>query len=249
MNLSSQGAADVRLHEGFADRAYFDPGKVLTIGTGFTWASAAFRKWWGVNRPSKEFALGATMTRAESDACLQIVSDTEYGLAVNKFLDGKAVGQNVFDASDSVCFNCGNGALAWKWAVAMKSGDLKGSASLLLTTATTQNGKPLAGLVARRKDEANLLANGIYASGGVATMPSQAEVDAMSDGILERGERGTAVADLQKRLTMAGYSLGKADGIFGYGTEAAVLAFQKTSKLLADGMAGPKTLAAIKAAS
>jgi peptidoglycan hydrolase-like protein with peptidoglycan-binding domain len=120
---------------------------------------------------------------------------------------------------------------------------------LLRTTAVTQNGRPLAGLVARRKDEAILLSTGVYASGGTATMPTPIEVDAMSDGILQRGERGTSVLDLQQRLTADGYQLGKPDGIFGYGTEAAVLAFQRTANLTADGKAGPKTLAAIKAAS
>ncbi|MGV1867572.1 MULTISPECIES: peptidoglycan-binding protein [unclassified Rhizobium] len=164
----------------------------------------------------------------------------------HKFLDNKNIGQNVFDASDSVVFNCGADALAWKWAATMKSGDYKTAATLPATTATTQNGKTLAGLVARRKDEANLLVNGIYASGGTATMPSQAQVDAMSDGILRRGERGAAVADLQNRLTLVGYSFSKPDGIFGYGTEAAVLAFQKGFKLTADGQAGPKTFAAVQ---
>jgi lysozyme len=249
MNLSAMGAADVRLHEGFVDHWYADPGGVGTIGTGFTWASAAFRKWWGINRSGQTFGPGSTITRAESDACLMLVSDTEYGQAVNKFLAGKAVAQNVFDASDSVCFNCGNGALAWKWAASMKAGDYKAAAAALLTTAVTQNGKKLAGLVARRKDEAALLVSGVYASMGRASMPSQAQVDAMSDGVLERGERGATVADLQKRLTLAGYKLGTPDGIFGYGTEAAVMAFQKASGLSVDGKAGPKTLAAIQAAA
>lgn len=247
MNLSPQGAADIRLHEGFIDHAYGDPGGVITLGCGFTWASAAFRKWWGLNRPVQTFALGATMTRAESDAVLQLVSDTEYGLAVNKFLDNKTVGQNVFDASTSVCFNAGNGALAWKWATAMKSGDYVTSASLLKTTAVTQAGKTLAGLVARRKDEANLLLNGIYASGGTVTMPTNMQVDAMSDGILQRGERGDAVGNLQTELKSQGYYNGVVDKVYGYGTEAAVMAFQKANKLSADGKAGTKTLAAIKA--
>lgn len=246
MRLSPQGAADVRLHEGFVDHWYADPGGVGTIGTGFTWASAAFRQWWAANRPGKTFGPGATMTRAESDACLILLSDTEYGAAVNKFLGDAAVGQNVFDASDSVVFNCGAGALAWKWAAAMKSGDYAGSAALLRTTAVTQNGRPLAGLVARRKDEAILLSTGVYASGGTATMPTPADGVAMMDGILQRGERGASVLDLQQRLTAAGYQLGKPDGIFGYGTEAAVLAFQRKANLTADGKAGPKTLATIK---
>jgi GH24 family phage-related lysozyme (muramidase) len=247
MRLSPQGAADVRLHEGFVDHAYKDPGGTITIGTGFTWASAAFRQWWAKNRAGKSFGPGATMTRAESDACLILASDTEYGAAVNKFLGDKAIPQNVFDADVSVVFNCGAGALAWKWAAEMKAGDYHDAATLLRTTATTQKGKTLAGLVARRRDEAILLETGRYASGGQATMPTAEEVNALSDGVLERGERGSPVMQLQQRLIALGYKPGQVDGIFGFGTEAAVLAFQKASKLTADGLAGPKTLAALRA--
>ncbi|KAA0685990.1 lysozyme [Neorhizobium sp. P12A] len=247
MRLSPQGAADVRLHEGFVDHAYGDPGGVLTIGTGFTWASAAFRQWWAKNRPGKTFGPGSTMTRAESDECLMLASDIEYGAAVNKFLGGKSVPQNVFDASDSVVFNCGAGALAWKWAIEMKAGDYHDAASLLRNTATTQNGKTLAGLIARRKDEAILLETGKYASGGQVTMPTAEEVNALSDGVLERGERGSPVMQLQQRLAALGYKPGAVDGIFGYGTESAVIAFQKASKLTTDGKAGPITLAALAA--
>ncbi len=247
LRLSPQGAADIRLHEGFVDHAYLDPGKVLTIGTGFTWASSAFRQWWAKNRPGKPFALGATMTRAESDACLMLLSDSEYGASVNKFLGSRTVPQNVFDASDSMVFNCGAAALEWRWAAEMKIGDYQEAAMYLRNTATTQNGRVLAGLVARRRDEAILLETGRYASGGNATMPTAEEVNAMSDGILERGERGSPVMQLQQRLAALGYKPGKADGIFGYGTESAVVAFQKASRLSTDGKAGPKTLAALAA--
>lgn len=55
MHLSLNGAADIRLHEGFVDHAYFDPGHVLTIDTGFTWASASFRELLAKNRPGQSF--------------------------------------------------------------------------------------------------------------------------------------------------------------------------------------------------
>jgi GH24 family phage-related lysozyme (muramidase) len=246
MRLSASGAADIRLHEGFVDHWYLDATGTPTIGTGFTWGSAAFRSWWAKNRAGQAFAKGAAMTRAESDTVLMLVSDEEYGAKVNKFL-GKDVPQNVFDADVSVVFNCGTGALAWGWGQKMKAGDYPGSAALLRNTAVTSKGVRLAGLVARRKDEAILLSTGKYASGGQASMPSVYD-EAMRDGMLVRSERGASVMDLQTRLIAAGFAPGKPDGIFGYGTEAAVLSFQRDRKITADGKAGPKTLALLKAA-
>ena len=67
----------------------------------------------------------------------------------------------------------------------------------------------------------------------------------MSDGILERGEAGPAVAKLIRDLTVLGYYKGSQDDMFGYGTEAAVIAYQRTQNLKDDGVAGPKTLSAI----
>jgi hypothetical protein len=153
--------------------------------------------------------------------------------------------QTVFDGATSVAFNCGAGALAWSWATAVKASEYDLAGSRLLTTAVTQKGRVLGGLVARRKDEARLISQGIYASGAGATMPPPDP--AMADGILERGERGTSVMNMQRRLAVLGYNPGTPDGIFGYGTQSAVLAFQRKSGLIADGIAGPKTLAAIAA--
>ena len=58
------------------------------------------------------------------------------------------------------------------------------------------------------------------------------------------GSAGEAVRDLQQNLSALGYPLA-ADGIFGKDTEAAVRAFQRDHELGADGVAGPRTLAAI----
>jgi peptidoglycan hydrolase-like protein with peptidoglycan-binding domain len=69
--------------------------------------------------------------------------------------------------------------------------------------------------------------------------------DAMSDGMLERGEAGPAVAKLIQDLTALGYYKGSKDDLFGYGTEAAVIAYQRSKNLKADGIAGPRTLSFI----
>lgn len=55
-----------------------------------------------------------------------------------------------------------------------------------------------------------------------------------------------AIKALQQALLARGFNPGTADGIFGLGTQSAVMAFQRSEGLLADGVAGPRTLAALK---
>ncbi len=55
--------------------------------------------------------------------------------------------------------------------------------------------------------------------------------------LLRKGSRGAAVKKLQEGLGLS------ADGVFGSGTAAAVMAFQTKNGLDADGLAGPETLA------
>ncbi len=62
---------------------------------------------------------------------------------------------------------------------------------------------------------------------------------------LQPGTAGPEVEKLQTRLAELGFPPGKIDGDFGPATEAALLAFQKSRELLADGIAGPRTLAAL----
>jgi peptidoglycan L-alanyl-D-glutamate endopeptidase CwlK len=64
--------------------------------------------------------------------------------------------------------------------------------------------------------------------------------------VLRRGAHGPDVELLQRRLAEAGFSPGRADGRFGAGTEAALLAFQRAEHLLADGVAGPATWHALR---
>lgn len=60
------------------------------------------------------------------------------------------------------------------------------------------------------------------------------------------GDTGASVAKLQRALTKAGYSPGKADGSYGNATTQAVKEFQAAHGLTADGVAGPKTLTALE---
>ena len=68
-------------------------------------------------------------------------------------------------------------------------------------------------------------------------LPAQA-----ASGTLRRGSRGTAVTQLQTALKELGLYTIKVDGIYGRGTVAAVKSYQRKNGLVADGIAGPKTL-------
>ncbi len=67
----------------------------------------------------------------------------------------------------------------------------------------------------------------------------------VSASSLSNGSNGEEVKKLQETLIEKGYDPGEADGIFGTKTRAAVMAFQKDNGLVSDGIAGPKTLAAL----
>jgi peptidoglycan L-alanyl-D-glutamate endopeptidase CwlK len=64
--------------------------------------------------------------------------------------------------------------------------------------------------------------------------------------VLKLGSEGPEVKALQQRLREEGFSPGVMDGQFGPGTQAAVMAFQRSRKMLPDGVAGPRTQAALQ---
>lgn len=238
--LSAKGATFIRLHEGFVARWYLDPVGIPTIGIGFTWRSNSFRQWWKSNKSGVEFQRGATMTRKEAENALQFLVDEEYGKAVNEFLK-KKVKQHVYDGMVSPVFNLGPGSLKWEWAAAIKRGDVTGGARRLSTTGVTAQGVRLAGLVRRRREESQLIAKGIYK--GVNTSHSVAvKLPAMADNILERGEAGLEVAQLIRDLHKLDFYDGVLDDVYGHGTEAAVLDYQRARSIAVDGKAGPETL-------
>ena len=59
--------------------------------------------------------------------------------------------------------------------------------------------------------------------------------------VLRTGSRGQEVKDLQSRLYSLGYYTGEIDGQFGAMTKEAVIDFQRTNGLEADGMVGSET--------
>lgn len=91
-------------------------------------------------------------------------------------------------------------------------------------------------------------------AGGREANPAAATHKQADDGVLRAGERGQDVRALQQDLNRLGYRDAEgrplnADGDFGERTRQAVQAFQRDHRLDDDGVAGPKTLEAMKHAS
>jgi putative chitinase len=64
--------------------------------------------------------------------------------------------------------------------------------------------------------------------------------------VLKQGSSGSDVTNLQQKLKDLGFDPKGVDGNFGPGTRDAVIAFQQSKGLHADGIAGPTTLAALQ---
>lgn len=66
-----------------------------------------------------------------------------------------------------------------------------------------------------------------------------------ADALSKMGSRGSEVTKIQTNLKKWGYYKGNVDGIYGTQTRDAVKYFQRKNGLAVDGIAGPKTLAAL----
>ncbi len=78
--------------------------------------------------------------------------------------------------------------------------------------------------------------NGLYAVLGL-------EVFLQRKKMLKLNSRGEDVRTLQENLNLLGHNAGKVDGIFGEKTEDAVIRFQETEGIYADGVVGTQTMA------
>lgn len=68
----------------------------------------------------------------------------------------------------------------------------------------------------------------------------------LGDDVLTKlGDRTATVTQIQNLLSANGYPTGGVDGIFGEKTRQAVIAFQTSQGLQADGVVGPQTWAAL----
>lgn len=205
-------------------RAYRCPAGRVTIGDGFTMGSKIFAAYWR-QKHGRGLQMGDTITQAEADEILWNIAKHEYGAAVARTIRPRR--QHHYDAATSMTFNCGTGAVNWRWAKALAEGDISRAAELLRVTAVTANGRPLQGLRNRRNAEAALLKHGTYLS---APTP-------VSDRLETR--------QYQEMLKTLGYDPGPIDGKRGPLTDAAIRAFQRDRGLVVDAIVGPATRAAL----
>jgi len=138
--------------------------------------------------------------------------------------------QNEFDALVSFAFNVGS--------IDQLTGNGTRSRAVIADKMLLYNkggGKVLAGLTRRRQAERALFLE----------KPAAQQGSGKSHAAVRRGSRGEDVTVLQKQLAVLGYTVGNIDGIFGIKTQEAVRAFQADRDLAVDGIAGPKTWAAL----
>lgn len=234
--LSPEGTTMVLDFEGCPMNAYQDIGGVWTIGPGFTMLSKVFADYWLESRGHK-LRRGDTITRAEVNKLFPKVFNEEYGAAVVR--DIAPTQQHIYDGSGSVAYNAGKGSLKWKWALAIKTGDIATAARLLLTTAITAGGRVVNGLKRRRKAESHLLATGEY--------PAQRATSPTSFGSSE-SMTIDEIKEYQTQLAKLGYYTGVIDGSKGKLTKGAIENFQRKNGLKVDGLVGPATRAALQRA-
>lgn len=228
---SAQATPFIAAHEGFVSKTYRDSGGVLTIGYGFTNLSTVFLAYWKA-KYGRPLRMGDTITRAEADQVLAKLIATEYAPPVDRAMPDVIL-QNQFDGATSVSFNAGPGSMKDRWAVALAKGDVAEAARLLRSTRVTAGVRKLLGLVRRRADEARLIETGDYGNPKINSAESIT---------------GAEIEAYQKDLIALGHLKGKADGIAGRETIAAVKAFQKAAGLVVDGEVGPATRAALQRA-
>lgn len=220
MKISEKGLAMIESFEGCLLKASNKLDGVWTIGYGQT------GRYYG-----KRVRRGMTTTKAEAHAWLRDHSIKTYEDAVTQAVK-VPLNQNQFDALVSFTYNVGVGALKQSTALRrLNAGDYAGAADAL-TMWTKCNGKVLAGLVRRRKEERALFLTPV-------TQPQTGNTD-----LLRKGDKGDDVKLLQHRLNLLGWQLTE-DGIWGVQTDSAVRGYQYRAGLTVDGIVGPKTQAAL----
>ncbi len=152
-------------------------------------------------------------------------------------------------------------------AMALQRGDQGNEVTALQTRLTELNcyNSEVSGFFGPKTEQAvkscqqqfGLTADGIAGSKTMAALngnavtpePSFSPVTTSREILLQPGDRGANVTELQQRLQNLGYSTGGIDGVYGEMTAAAVRQFQQSRQLNPDGKFGSQELAAIEGTS
>ena len=220
MKISEKGLSMIERFEGCLLKASNKLDGVWTIGYGQTGSYYGKR----VHR-------GMTTTKAEAHTWLRDHSIKTYEDAVTQAVK-VPLNQNRFDALVSFAYNVGVGALKQSTALRKLNADDYAGAVDALTMWTKCNGKVLAGLVRRRKEERALFLTPV-------TQANTGNTD-----LLRKGDKGDDIKLLQHRLNILGSQLTE-DGIWGVQTDSAVRGYQYRAGLTVDGIVGAKTRAAL----
>lgn len=215
LRMSADGRRALIAREGRELTAYRDTKGILTIGVGHTSAAGA-----------PQVTAGLKISEAECDAIL--ARDLgQFEDVVNAV--GAQLSQKSFDALVSLAFNIGAPAFTGSTvAKQLRAGDLQGAASAILLW-----NKPPE-IRKRRRGEYDQFRAGLADEPAGPTYP-----------VLQIGDSGADVIELQRQLKAAGIYTGQNDGDFGPKTRAAVEILQRRAGLKIDGIAGPRTRSAL----
>ena len=122
------------------------------------------------------------------------------------------------------------------------------------STTTGYYGSITKSAVTKFQKDNKLIADGVVGKTTQRTLQSKCSTSNQkptpnTTGVLKQGSRNAAVKQLQQDLKDNGYFPANPTGNFGLITKDAVIKFQKANGLTVDGIAGSKTLAAIKNSS
>lgn len=250
MKMSNQGLAELAGHEGIVTSRYKDSVGIWTIGVGHTAAA-------GPPNPAND-----TRTYSVSELVELFRKDvSKYEADVLRALKVR-LSQTQFDALVSFHYNTGGIARA-SLTNRLNAGDYAGAADAFMGWS-----KP-AEIIPRREKEQKLFRSGVYSNGGMATVYpatssgsvqwlqgkrinvlndlSSGKVEAPAETttpILRQGSAGQAVRDWQAILRANGLPV-TVDGDFGAKTATATRTLQTGLGLVADGIVGPATRAAV----